>query len=118
MTRICGDTHCNGRPFSNELSPAQVERLAILIEELGEAQKAAGKILRHGYDSHNPDNPNHGGNWADLNEELGDVRFAIALLAQANDVSERTIQERVRFKAAKIGPYLHHQPKWVKEIGS
>jgi hypothetical protein len=34
--------------FSNELSDAEVERLAILAEEMGEAQQCIGKILRHG----------------------------------------------------------------------
>ena len=35
-------------PF-NELSPAEVERLAILAEEMGEAIQVIGKVLRHGY---------------------------------------------------------------------
>ena len=38
----------------NKLTAAQTERLAILSEELGEAQQAIGKIMRHGYDSCNP----------------------------------------------------------------
>lgn len=37
--------------FSNKLNDAQSERLALLLEELGEAQQAIGKILRHGYQS-------------------------------------------------------------------
>lgn len=36
------------QPF-NQLTNAQAERLHILLEELGEAQQAIGKILRHGY---------------------------------------------------------------------
>jgi hypothetical protein len=35
----------------NGLAPAETERLALLLEELGEAQQAIGKILRHGYES-------------------------------------------------------------------
>lgn len=35
----------------NQLSPAEAERLALLSEELGEAQQAIGKILRHGQPS-------------------------------------------------------------------
>lgn len=35
-------------PF-NDLSNAELERLALLLEELGEAQQVIGKILRHGY---------------------------------------------------------------------
>lgn len=41
----------------NGLTPAEAERLALLSEELGEAQQAIGKILRHGYDSSNPVDP-------------------------------------------------------------
>ena len=35
----------------NKLSAAEAERLALLLEELGEAQQAIGKILRHGYEN-------------------------------------------------------------------
>ena len=40
--------------FSNGLNDAEAERLAILLEEFGEAQQAVGKILRHGYESYDP----------------------------------------------------------------
>lgn len=33
----------------NGLSPAEVERLALLAEECGEVIQTVGKILRHGY---------------------------------------------------------------------
>jgi hypothetical protein len=35
--------------YFNSLTPAELERLSLLLEELGEAQQAIGKILRHGY---------------------------------------------------------------------
>jgi hypothetical protein len=41
----------------NRLTPAEAERLALLLEELGEAQQIIGKILRHGYESYHPDDP-------------------------------------------------------------
>ena len=37
------------------LTLSRLERLALLLEELGEAQQVIGKILRHGYDSRHPD---------------------------------------------------------------
>lgn len=40
--------------FTNNLTPAEAECLAILIEECAEVQQIACKILRHGYDSCNP----------------------------------------------------------------
>ena len=40
--------------FSNDLTDAEVERLAVLAEEMGEAIQCIGIILRHGYESWNP----------------------------------------------------------------
>ena len=102
----------------NKLTAAQTERLAILSEELGEAQQAIGKILRHGYESCNPlwpEDDGEGGyeraptNRESLEKELGDVVFAINLLG--NDIHQPTIGRRVLAKAEKIKPYLHHQDK-------
>ena len=41
----------------NRLSPAEAERLAMLAEECGEIIQVVGKILRHGYESFHPQNP-------------------------------------------------------------
>jgi NTP pyrophosphatase (non-canonical NTP hydrolase) len=101
--------------FSTGLSKAQIERLAILIEELGEAQQAVGKILRHGYDSYNPLlEPDADGNPVtcnrdDLEKELGDVRYAIGLLSAAGDIHEAEILRYRDAKHEKARPYLHHQ---------
>jgi|ERR1700733_6552830 len=95
--------------FSNNLSDAQLERLAILSEELGEAQQAIGKILRHGYNSWNPEVVGNNTNVSDLEKELGDVLFAIQMLQDAGDVSTTNINARMWEKAEKIKPYLHHQ---------
>ena len=43
----------------NKLPPAEAERLAMLAEECGEIVQVVGKILRHGYESHHPDNPTY-----------------------------------------------------------
>jgi NTP pyrophosphatase (non-canonical NTP hydrolase) len=96
----------------NKLTPGQLERLAILGEEMGEAQQIIGKILRHGYDSHNPDvvvpeDERPETNTELLEKELGDVVFAINQLG--DDVSLSAIGKRVLAKAEKIKPYLHHQ---------
>lgn len=97
------------KPFSNELTDAQAERLAILLEELGEAQQAIGKILRHGYESFDPTGKDVGDNRFLLTRELGDVLTAIELMVTAKDVSEMAIQSRGIEKRWKIKPYLHHQ---------
>jgi len=97
----------------NQLTPAQHERLAVLSEELGEAQQAIGKILRHGYDSWNPDKETEDeyppDNRADLEKELGDVVHAMNLLLDSGDVHSDAIVRRTLLKASTIKPYLHHQ---------
>lgn len=37
-----------------DLTNAELERLAILMEECAEVQHIIGKIIRHGYESFNP----------------------------------------------------------------
>jgi len=95
--------------FSNELTPAQVERLAILLEELGEAQQCIGKILRHGYESYNPLVVTSSTNRRELEQELGDVFYAIMLLTENRDISRAVIELRSDEKREKIKCYLHHQ---------
>ena len=99
--------------FSNGLNDAEAERLAILLEELGEAQQAVGKILRHGYESYDPSRDEEmcieGENRRDLEKELGDIRYITALMYQRGDLRETSVLNRAVEKAAKIKPYLHHQ---------
>lgn len=95
----------------NKLTPAEHERLAILSEELGEAQQAIGKILRHGYESCDPtftsEDERAPTNRENLEKELGDVVFAINMLG--DDIYQPAVGRRVLSKAEKIKPYLHHQ---------
>lgn len=105
----------NHEEHFNALTPAQLERLAILSEELNEAGKAIGKILRHGYESYHPSFPERGSNRRQLEREIGDVWFAITLLTDGGDISPERIAERAREKAEAIQPYLHHQNIAVTE---
>ena len=93
-------------PF-NQLTDAEAERLALLSEELGEAQQAIGKILRHGYESRHP----CGGptNREDLQAELGDVKAAILLLTRIGDLSSHEILCDTLRKLDRVGQYMHHQ---------
>jgi NTP pyrophosphatase (non-canonical NTP hydrolase) len=97
--------------FSNELSDAQLERLAILSEELGEAQQAIGKILRHGYESVNPLLPSDQQvfNRAALERECGDIYEAILMLCHAGDISDAGVNRRQAEKHESIQRWLHHQ---------
>lgn len=91
----------------NELSPAETERLAYLIEECGEVQQIAGKILRHGYESYNPFDEKKISNRKLLIKELTNVLQAMTRMEVNNDI-----------KGIVIGPvayhnlkYWHHQPE-------
>jgi len=91
----------------NGLTPAEAERLALLLEELGEAQQAIGKILRHGYESRHPD----GGptNREALQRELGDVYAAIDMLKDAGDTDPLAMSMAMTRKKERVHQYLHHQ---------
>jgi hypothetical protein len=93
--------------YFNKLTPAQLERLAILGEEMAEAQHVIGKILRHGYASVNPDRPTSA-NKLLLQDELGHVAFAVSMLTEAGDLSEAAIDAQRKHKARSIAKYLHH----------
>lgn len=98
----------NGRHF-NKLAPAEAERLALLLEEMGEAQQVIGKILRHGYASFNPNDPGQGTNRTMLERELGDVLAAIDLMTPFADLNSDNIQRARRDKHDHVHRYLHHQ---------
>jgi hypothetical protein len=93
----------------SKLTPAEIERLALLGEEMGEAHQIIGKILRHGYHSCHP----NGGptNRRLLEKELGDVRAAIALMLTAGDVGRIELWLHEQAKVVKVQKYLHHQRK-------
>jgi hypothetical protein len=97
----------------NELSPAEAERLFVLCEELGEAQQAIGKILRHGYESYNPTVPEGEriSNRLALALELGDINYAVNELAFFGDVSAGEIVSQANRKSKKIEKYLHHSQR-------
>ena len=94
--------------FSNGLTNAEAERLALLLEELGEAQQVIGKILRHGYESVNPFEPTTT-NRERLVRELGDVLVAIDFLLDYGDVKQEDLDDRKRVKHHRIWDWLHHQ---------
>lgn len=96
----------------NNLSKAQIERLAWLSEELGEVIQAIGKILRHGYDSKDPTNSNHKGNRADLEREIGDAYTAITLMSNEGDLSLMRIMASSQ-EMDLSEKYFHHQ-SWNK----
>lgn len=94
----------------NKLTPAQAERLALLLEELGEAQQAIGKILRHGYESRSPLLQGATrNNRDDLEEEVGHVVAAIRILRNSGDIRTDMVESYTQHKLRNIGAWLHHQ---------
>lgn len=95
----------------NKLTPAEAERLACLIEECSEVIQAATKILRHGYVSFDPTNPDHCGNRLDLRTEIVDALAAMNDLFSAGDIPQANIySDAISLELArKRQRYMHHQ---------
>lgn len=89
------------------LQGAQIERLAWLMEELGETIQAIGKILRHGYESKDPDNPTHKGNKDDLEREMADVYAALTLLSNHGDINLMNVMSYSMTKSRS--KYFHYE---------
>lgn len=94
----------------NELTEAEQERLAILIEECSEVIQIGCKILRHGYESFNPTIPQSETNRAALERELGDLFHAYHRMVRVLDVNMNVVDQRSQSKPQRIEKYLHHQP--------
>ncbi len=102
--------------FSNNLSPAEAERLAWIVEECGEILQAIGKIVRHGYESGRPQGMTS--NRQDLEREIGNLLAALLLAEICGDVSSVTIELARDAKFATVGPFLHFQREaLVKAFG-
>lgn len=99
------------QPF-NQLTDAEAERLANLMEECAEVIKTCGKILRHGYESVDPTGVEEGTNREQLQRELGDVSGWVEAMDAERDVDMdvimRAADERIYKIARKV--YQHHQP--------
>jgi NTP pyrophosphatase (non-canonical NTP hydrolase) len=90
------------------MTNAELERLAILAEECGEVVQIVGKIIRHGYESHNPFDESKTINRQLLEKELGDLEFIIWLMKKSDDVDSTNVITSEKQKRRKIKQYLHH----------
>jgi hypothetical protein len=90
----------------NQLLPAQVEALALLMEECAEVQQVIGKILRHGLYSYHPD----GGppNQVLLIDECGDILAALEVAKRVGLLSADRLRVARDGKLQRVGRYLHH----------
>lgn len=96
----------------NGLTPAEAERLAMLAEEAAEVNQIAMKILRHGYESFHPDDPQRFTNRRLLEKELLDL-FAVHLaMIRSGDIrSPGDLETSAQEQWEKKLRYTHHQEK-------
>ena len=91
------------------LSEAERERLALLVEENGEVLQAIGKVLRHGFESRNPLDRSSETNRLQLAREVGHLEHAVNRLTGAGDLERDTIDDARERKERTVGRWLHHQ---------
>jgi len=94
--------------MQNNLSEAELERLALLNEEAAEVQQIISKIIRHGYSSYHPNDHDRISNRKLLEKELGDLAVAIHLMIDSKDISESRIEAFSIQKKESANKYLHH----------
>jgi len=88
----------------NNLTDAQYERLAKLLEECAEVVQICGKVIRFGYESEN------GGRTCTdrLEEEIGDIFLSVRLMAEAGDITLPNTTVRNESKIEKINRNFTH----------
>jgi chromosome segregation ATPase len=94
--------------MTDKVLPTQAERLALVTEESSEVGQAVAKVLRHGYESTNPDQPGSASNRKHLAKELGQQQLAMRLLVASGDVSEADVMLAMLRKSETIHKWLHH----------
>lgn len=107
------DHICDKEPF-NGMTPAEAERLHLLMEECGEVIQAAAKVLRHGYEGFNPLLEVPIRNRDVLAAEMGDLWYAMHLVTVGTeDVDGLRCLIHSQIKAVNASRWLHHQKKEV-----
>jgi hypothetical protein len=106
--RAAGSTNHGAWPVPG-LTAGEIERLALLVEEMGESLQATGKVLRHGWQSFSPFDTQQRTNRSALERELGDMRAAVNLMCDAGDLKQRNIGSYSAAKMARIFRWTHHQ---------
>ncbi len=92
--------------MTNDLTTAELERLAHLAEEAAEVIQAVTKIIRHGWLSTHPSCSGFD-NRMQLVKELGDFRGALELNLLAGAFSSYEYREAALNKLARVQEFLH-----------
>lgn len=92
----------------NQLTPAETERLAMLAEECAEVIHVIGKILRHGYESYHPQDPNVT-NRDLLEDEVNDLHAVLHMMRENRDADFPVTSMWVAGRVQRKMQYSHHQ---------
>ena len=95
--------------FSNNLTKAEIERLAYLAEECGEVIQIVGKVLRHGYESTDPTSADGPTNRAALGAEVADLQYAVALMTERGDADVVVPEGNADERRVARARHFHHQ---------
>lgn len=90
----------------NDLTPAQDEVLAVVVEECAELIQAVTKIQRHGLASYHPETLET--NVTALAREMGDVLAAFYLVYNHHLVHQDAARHFRDRKLEKLPKFLHH----------
>lgn len=95
----------------NGLTKGEAERLAWLAEEAGEVVQAVTKILRHGYDSYNPDDRDAGDNRKQLAREILDFCKVVNLMDKKLEfrIFGTGWSHKISTDEIASSKYTHHQ---------
>ena len=97
------------------LTPAQAERLEMLAEEANEVSVACTKILRHGYESRNPDVPDSETNHDALCRELNDLCAIGGKMSLLGDIDGNKNVGNLHDIWQRKLRYTHHQDGSLKK---
>lgn len=89
------------------LSPAQIERLDLLVEECSEVIKACQKIKRFGYFS--TYGGSHPPNIDELMNEIGDVEAIVAMMRTGGEINAPHISVAKANKLHRVGEFTRFQ---------
>lgn len=90
------------------LTPAQHERLVLVMEECGEVIQACAKVLRFGYDSRHPA-PGSPDNRRALGLEIGNLLATISLMDKKCDLDREDLVRGEVSKHENLKKYARHQ---------
>lgn len=92
----------------NKLTPAELERLAILAEECGEVIQVVNKVIRHGYEDYSPFDETKTTNRSNLEKEIGDLTFIVDFMNEHTDINLLNSMKRSGHKRRTINKWFRH----------